>query len=103
MHIALRVAHAAGAVALACSLSAPKRVVWGIHFVALVTRRILLQTWGALSPRSRSTNQKAQIATNERANIPPHARNVDETVAAMTLSNIHPGDYCFVASPLSAT
>jgi hypothetical protein len=32
---------------------------------------------GALAPRNRSTNQNAQIATKERAKIPPHARKVD--------------------------
>jgi hypothetical protein len=31
---------------------------------------------GALAPRNRSTYQNAQIATKERAKIPPHARKV---------------------------
>jgi hypothetical protein len=46
-----------------------------------------LHTWGALAPRNRSTNQKAQIVTNERRNIAPHARKVAELVS-MTSSRM---------------
>ena len=42
---------------------------------------------GALAPRNRSTNQNAQIATNEKTNIPPHARKVDAELVVMTSSN----------------
>jgi hypothetical protein len=40
---------------------------------------------GALGPRSRS-NQKAPIATKERAKIPPHARKVDAKLVVITSS-----------------
>ena len=44
------------------------------------------QKCGALSPRSRSANQKAPIATKERTKIPPHARKVDAKLVVITSS-----------------
>ena len=41
---------------------------------------------GALAPRNRSTYQNAQIATKERAKIPPHARKVDAKLVVITSS-----------------
>jgi hypothetical protein len=43
-------------------------------------------TCGALAPRSRSTNQNAQIAAKERTKIDPHARKVDVKSGVMTSS-----------------
>ena len=43
---------------------------------------------GALSPRSRSTNQKAQIATKLSAKIPPHRRKVDAIPVVAIISSV---------------
>src|SRR5207302_715937 len=45
-----------------------------------------LHTCGAFAPRKRSTNQKAQIVTNERTKNPPQPRRVDAALISMTSS-----------------
>ena len=41
---------------------------------------------GALAPRTRSTNQKAQIATKARTKYPPHVSKVDAALVSITSS-----------------